>query len=87
MMTTNIKKMSPLLNLHFFNIGRHHPTLKFKPHATDDERCVSGIDGVPLTVISVIKVWPISYHDLCLSHLSQLTQLLFTPHSELTPFR
>ena len=31
-----------LLNLH------HHPTLKFKPHATDDERYVSGIDGVPL---------------------------------------
>ena len=27
-----------LLNLHFFNICRHHPTLKFKPHATDDER-------------------------------------------------
>ena len=38
-----------LLNLHFFNICRHHPTLKFKPHATDDERYVSGIDGVPLT--------------------------------------
>ena len=37
-----------LLNLHFFNICRHHPTLKFKPHATDDERYVSGIDGVPL---------------------------------------
>ena len=27
-----------LLNLHFFNICRHHPTLKFKPYATDDER-------------------------------------------------
>ena len=40
---------SPLLNLHFLNICRHHPTLKFKPHATDDERYVSGIDGVPLT--------------------------------------
>ena len=39
-----------LLNLHFFNICRHHPTLKFKPHATDDERYVSGIDGVPLSV-------------------------------------
>ena len=37
-----------LLNLHFFNICHHHPTLKFKPHATDDERYVSGIDGVPL---------------------------------------
>ena len=37
-----------LLNLHFFNICRHHPTLKFKPHATDDERYVSGVDGVPL---------------------------------------
>ena len=41
--------ISPLLNLHFFNICRHHPTLKFKPHATDDERYVSGIDGVPLS--------------------------------------
>ena len=41
---------SPLLNLHFFNICLHHPTLKFKPHATDDERYVSGIDGVPLTI-------------------------------------
>ena len=40
-----------LLNLHFFNICRHHPTLKFKPHATDDERYVSGIDGVPLTSV------------------------------------
>ena len=38
-----------LLNLHFFNICRHHPTLKFKPHATDDERYVLGVDGVPLT--------------------------------------
>ena len=37
-----------LLNLHFFNICRHHPTLKFKPHATNDERYVSGVDGVPL---------------------------------------
>ena len=42
-----------LLNLHFFNICRHHPTLKFKPHATDDERYVSGIDGVPLTGLAV----------------------------------
>ena len=41
-----------LLNLHFFNICRHHPTLKFKPHATDDERYVSGVDGVPLTSAS-----------------------------------
>ena len=56
MMTTNMQwpligTMRPelrLLNLHFFNICRHHPTLKFKPHATDDERYVSGIDGVPL---------------------------------------
>ena len=38
-----------LLNLHFFNICRHHPTLKFKPHATDDERYISRVDGVPLT--------------------------------------
>ena len=38
-----------LLNLHFFNICRHHPTLKFKPRATDDERYVWGIDGVPLS--------------------------------------
>ena len=37
-----------LLNLHFFNICRHHPTLKFKPHATDDERYVLGIDGAGL---------------------------------------
>ena len=37
-----------LLNLHFFYICRHHPTLKFKPHATDDERYIWGIDGVPL---------------------------------------
>ena len=37
-----------LLNLHFCNICRHHPTVKFKPHATDDERYVSGVDGVPL---------------------------------------
>ena len=41
---------TPVTNLHFFNICRHHPTLKFKPHATDDERYVSGIDGVPLTI-------------------------------------
>ena len=33
---------------HFFNIYRHHPPLKFKPHATDDKRYVWGIDGVPL---------------------------------------
>ena len=38
-----------LLNLHFFNICRHHPTLKFKPRATDDERYVWGIGGVPLS--------------------------------------
>ena len=38
-----------LLNLHFFNICRHHPTLKFKPHATNDERYVWGIDSVPLS--------------------------------------
>ena len=38
-----------LLNLHFFNICRHHPTLKFKPHAIDDKRYVWEIDGVPLT--------------------------------------
>ena len=42
-----------LLNLHFFNICRHHPTLKFKPHATDDERYVSGIDGVPLIIFPI----------------------------------
>ena len=41
-----------LLNLHFFNICRHHPTLKFKPHATDDKRYVSGIDGVPLRSVT-----------------------------------
>ena len=58
-----------LLNLHFFNICRHHPTLKFKPRATDDERYVWGIDGVPLMRLKregrdlanrndrVIKVW------------------------------
>ena len=40
-----------LLNLHFFNICCHHPTLKFKPHATDDERYVWGIDGVPLIMV------------------------------------
>ena len=40
-----------LLNLHFFNICRHHPTLKFKLHATDDERYVSGVDGVPLSCL------------------------------------
>ena len=38
-----------LLNLHFVNICRHHPTLKFKPRATDDERYVWGIGGVPLS--------------------------------------
>ena len=42
-----------LLNLHFFYICRHHPTLKFKPHATDDERYVLGIDGVPLRCVMV----------------------------------
>ena len=47
-----------LLNLHFFNICRHHPTLKFKPHATDDERYVSGIDGVPLKISSNIYRYP-----------------------------
>ena len=41
-----------LLNLHFLNICRHHPTLKFKPHATDDERYVSGIDGVHVPSIN-----------------------------------
>ena len=35
--------------LTFFNICRHHPTFKFKPHAIDDERYVWGIDGVPLS--------------------------------------
>ena len=45
-----------LLNLHFFNICRHHPTLKFKPHATDDKRYVWGIDGVPLTCINILFV-------------------------------
>ena len=45
-----------LLNLHFFHICRHHPTLKFKPHATDDERYVWGIDGVPLIVHAQKKV-------------------------------
>ena len=34
----NLRPELGLLNLHFFNICRHHPTLKFKPHATDDER-------------------------------------------------
>ena len=38
----------------FFNICRHHPTLKFKAHATDDERYVWGIDGVPLTLAELI---------------------------------
>ena len=42
-----------VVNLHFFNICRHHPTLKFKPHATDDERYVSGIDGVPLSHLKI----------------------------------
>ena len=42
-----------LLNLHFFNICRHHPALKFKPHATDDERYVWGIDSVPLMSLSL----------------------------------
>ena len=49
-----------LLILHFFNICRHHRTLKFKPHATDDERYVSGIDGVPLsplTFFSAGSLW------------------------------
>ena len=46
-----------LLNLHFFNICRHHPTLKFKPHATDDERYVSGVDGIPLRL-----PWPSGVH-------------------------
>ena len=39
---------SRVTKLTFFNICRHHPTFKFKPHATDDERYVWGIDGVPL---------------------------------------
>ena len=47
-----------LLNLHFFNICRHHPTLKFKPHATDDERYVSGIDGVPLSFLDISRLFP-----------------------------
>ena len=41
-----------LLNLHFFNICRHHPTLKFNPHATDDKRYVWGIDVVPLSQLT-----------------------------------
>ena len=45
-----------LLNLHFFNICRRHPTLKFKPHAADDERYVSGVDGVPLKTLIYEKV-------------------------------
>ena len=45
-----------LLNLHFFYICRHHPTLKFKPHATDDERYILGIDGVPLRSTSAIAL-------------------------------
>ena len=49
-----------LLNLHFFNICRHHPTLKFKPHATDDKSYVWGIDGVPLNSIRSLK-----YLDFC----------------------
>ena len=43
-----------LLSLHFFYICRHHPTLKFKPHATDDERYVWGIDGVPLINLQIL---------------------------------
>ena len=58
-----------LLDLHFFNICRHHPTLKFKPHATDDERYVSGIDGVPLKESCVIpglytNVYTLTYHGI-----------------------
>ena len=54
-----------LLNLHFFNICRHHPTLKFKPHATDDERYVSGVDGVPLTsgpLVTITSLSPSHHH-------------------------
>ena len=29
---------TPVTKLTFFNICRHHPTLRFKPHATDDKR-------------------------------------------------
>ena len=47
-----------LLNLHFFNICRHHPTLKFKPRATDDERYVWGIDGVPLRANDALRHCP-----------------------------
>ena len=57
-----------LQNLDFFNICRHHPTLKFKPHATDDERYVSGVDGVPLNKVYDNKknitqsyIWVIDY--------------------------
>ena len=46
-----------LLNLHFFNICRHLPTLKFKPRATDDERYVWGIDGVPLSDSCGSIIW------------------------------
>ena len=58
-----------LLNLHFFNICRHHPTLKFKPHATDDERYVSGIDGVPLIIrksIQCVFMYVCMYHNVCI---------------------
>ena len=67
-----------LLNLHFFNICRHHPTLKFKPHATDDERYVSGIDGVPLKKLRldgdeclIYVIWrPIGMHACYLMYAS-----------------
>ena len=52
-----------LLNLHFFNICRHHPTLKFKPHATDDERYISGIDGVPLSTLKCVSETRTLGHD------------------------
>ena len=45
--------------LTFFNICRHHPTFKFKPHATDDERYVWGIDGVglPLRSCAILRIF------------------------------
>ena len=53
-----------LLSLHFFYICRHHPTLKFKPHATDDERYVLGIDGVPLMRSLRILIMESVYSEL-----------------------
>ena len=54
-----------LLNLHFFNICRHHPTLKFNPRATDDERYVWGIDGVGLPLMLMRRIIML-YYGLCL---------------------